>query len=123
MSTGSGSDEMSTDFRQLFQAMQRRPSMYVLDGRFLTLVAYVDGCDAATDGALLRGFRDWLYPTRVGTSKPSLTWPAVLKFARGLQGELTQEEHERLIDDTFAALDEFLASHDHVFAVTTPTER
>jgi hypothetical protein len=92
--------------------------MYVLDGRFLTLVAYINGCDAATGGALLRGFRDWLYPTKVGTSKPSLTWPAVLKFARGLQGELTQEEHEQLIDDTFGALDEFLASHDHVFTIS-----
>jgi len=119
---------VSVDFRELFQAMQRRPSMYVLDVWFLTLVAYIDGCDAATGGALLRGFRDWLYPSRVGTSKPSLSWPAVLKFARGLLAErgpsreLTKEEHEQLIDDTFQALDEFLAPRDHVFAIATPPD-
>ena len=118
---------MSVDFRQLFPAVQRRPSMYVLDGRFLTLVAYVDGCDTATGGALLRGFKDWLYATRVGSGQTSVGWPGVLEFARGLYEEreplreLTNEESEQLIDDTFQALDEFLASHDHVFAVTTPT--
>jgi hypothetical protein len=43
-------------------------------------------------------------------------------LAPNVRNELTNEEHEQLIDDTFHALDEFLASHDHVFAVTTPTD-
>ncbi len=106
------------DFRKLFQAMRMRRNMYLMDDRFATVVAYVDGCNAATDGALLGGFRDWLHATRVGNVKPSLTWPAVLKFARGAQGDLTPEQNQQLIGDMFDALDEFLASHDHVFATT-----
>ena len=97
--------------------------MYVLDDRFLTVVAYVDGCDAATHGVLLQNFTDWLYAARVGPGRTSLDWPGVLKVARGLDvdrrsyGDLTQQENAQLIDDLFGALDEYLASNEHVFEV------
>jgi hypothetical protein len=93
--------------------------MYVLDDSFLTVAAYIDGCDAATGGTLLSGFDNWLFTTRVRPDRTSLAWPAVLLVARGLYNdrgpklELTKEQNEQLVQDMFAALDEFLSSRDN----------
>jgi hypothetical protein len=106
---------MTVDFRKVFAAMRRARRMYVGDDRFLTTVAYVDGCNTATDGDLLNGFQEWL-TAKCGIDVGSNHWQAILLANRGLfeEGrslpELTKEQHDLLVDDMLAALHEFLST-------------
>ncbi len=111
---------MSLDLRRQFQAVRKRRRMYVPDERFLSVVAFVDGCDLATNRELLRGFSDWLYVNGVRSGQTSLHWSAVLEIARGLRPRsgLTSDQNEQLVQDLFEALDKFLADRKHVFAVS-----
>ena len=43
-------------------SLLQRPSMWVGDMSFDKVVAFIDGFDAACNGGLLLGFREWLIP-------------------------------------------------------------
>lgn len=47
-------------FRNLFSDPRKRRRMFLLDDRYMTLVAFVEGCNAATDWQLLEGFGKWV---------------------------------------------------------------
>lgn len=51
--------------------------MYLLDDRFPTAVAFVEGYNAAFDGAPLSGFRDYV-AARILNSESSLHWAYVI---------------------------------------------
>ena len=48
------------DFRSLLQSVRHHRRMFLLDDRYMTLVGFVTGCDAATDWRLLDGFNEWI---------------------------------------------------------------
>lgn len=62
--------------RSYFQAVRKRPILYGVDGSFDSIVAFVLGFDAATNGELLSGFREWLI-VRVDDGN-NLAWPALV---------------------------------------------
>ena len=71
------------DYRQLFEAVRRRPRMYIMDERFATFAAFVRGCEAGNDGQLLAGFREWLVVRRGGGR--NLAWEALVLHEAGLR--------------------------------------
>jgi hypothetical protein len=80
-----------------------------LDFRYLAVMSYVEGCDAATGYELLAGFNAWL-------GVPSIAWSSTIVTRRIPEFEehgrrfsdLTAEEDAALIADLFDALDRFL---------------
>jgi hypothetical protein len=106
------------DFRDLFTAIGKHPRMYLLEWRYVTLVALVTGCDLATDGALLTGFQEWISERVLGTPESSLYWstlvasqfePALLDGAVS-EALLSDELSEAACRDLLQQLDEFLSA-------------
>jgi hypothetical protein len=54
--------------------LRNRRRMYLLDDRFSTAVAFVEGYDAALDGAPLRGFGDYV-TERIAGHQSNISWP------------------------------------------------
>lgn len=103
------------DFRQLFSDLGKRRRMFLLDDRYMTLVAFVEGCNAATDWQLLDGFNGWVATQVLGTES-SLHWSTVI--AAKSDPQLLVEPRTRPIspelesvasDDLLGLLDSFLA--------------
>ena len=76
---------------------------------YLAALAYVSGCDAATNYRLLDGFEEWL-------GEPSIAWWSTIASKRfpGLREDgrrysnLTDNENAALIGDLFDVLARFL---------------
>lgn len=104
------------DFRALFRDVGIRRGMYGLDPRYSTLVAFVEGCDAATNAELLSGFRDWLGSKLLGQPKSNIAWWAIIAgvhVGECLEGsrhisDLPPELDEQLCADLLRFLDQFL---------------
>jgi hypothetical protein len=103
--------------RVRFAHVAKRRSMYVMDDRFITAVAFVVGYDQALEARLLTGFGDWLC-TRAGRQPLSnLVWWAVIEdlvfpdwLAEQRSAEaLIPEEDRKLVQFMFEQLDAFLA--------------
>jgi hypothetical protein len=65
------------DFRDLFEQLGSRPRMYLPDARYHTLVAFVEGCNAATDWKLLAGFNEWVAVQVLGRES-SFHWSVIV---------------------------------------------
>ena len=62
--------------QQLFENVRLRPEMNLPDTRYHTAAAFVLGYDAACQGGLLEGFREWLLLRRGAIS--NRWWPALV---------------------------------------------
>ncbi|TWD81832.1 hypothetical protein FB561_2955 [Kribbella amoyensis] len=51
--------------------------MFLPDLRYNTYVAFVEGCNSATEGVLLEGFGDWVHARILGV-QTSFHWSAVV---------------------------------------------
>jgi hypothetical protein len=94
--------------------------MFLLDDRYMTLVAFVEGCNAATDWQLLDGFNGWVAAQVLG-AESSLHWSTVVasKSDRQLLEEprtapIASELESVASDDLLDLLDSFLASKDRL---------
>lgn len=65
------------DFLELFDQLDSRPRMYLPDDRYHTLVAFVEGCNAATDWKLLAGFNEWVAAQVLGRES-SFHWSVIV---------------------------------------------
>ena len=97
-----------TDFAVLVRNASERPSMYLPERTFAAYAAYLDGFNAARDGAPLSGFREWLI-TRANTGN-NLSWPALVQLI-GAAGRACDQaaDPELPIRDAAALVLEFLA--------------
>ncbi|GAA4733818.1 hypothetical protein [Phytohabitans rumicis] len=104
------------DFRDLFKQLGMRPRMYLPDDRFHTLVAFIEGCNAATDWKLLAGFNEWVATHTLG-QKSSFHWSVIVASkifptildesgAAAIPGELEGPASEELL----RVLDSYLAT-------------
>lgn len=93
--------------------------MYLPDGRYHTLVAFVEGCNAATDWRLLAGFNEWV-AGRILRHESSLHWSAVVasKFAPAILEEpgtatIPTELEGEASEELLSLLDSFLETRSH----------
>jgi hypothetical protein len=104
-----------TDFRNLFKRVRRAPRMFLLSDRYEVVVAFVCGCDAATDGRLLAGFQEWVAPRLTNHSDASVSWSQLIADKVAPEGlsrpllELPSEYGAAATEELFELLDEFLA--------------
>lgn len=84
--------------------------MYVLDDRYVTIVAFIQGCDSATEGRLLAGFNGWV-SRRLNQYPSALTWSTQIANKHGFATSVAvpTENQEEVIDDLFAMLNEYLS--------------
>ncbi|MFD3437253.1 hypothetical protein ACFWU3_07085 [Streptomyces sp. NPDC058685] len=102
--------------RQFVEQLCARPGMYGLNGTYHPTAMLLMGFDLARDGALLRGFREWL---TVRKGEPSsLVWYALV-FQEALPGvsllnwgRLEPEQDLRAVDHLFSLVLEFLDVRD-----------
>jgi hypothetical protein len=99
--------------RSYFQAVRKRPIMYGVDGSFNSVAAFVLGFDAATNGGLLSGFREWLI-VRIDDGN-NLAWPALagrllaVDCSHGDPGRMCAGCGEQGGSKLLGVLDEFLS--------------
>jgi hypothetical protein len=92
--------------------------MFVVDDRYLTLVAFVSGCDAATDYELLHGFRQWVAQKCHGIQSTALSWEVLVAGTRVpecLDGQISLGSLDPSIEaqlrlDLLDLIDDFLES-------------
>jgi hypothetical protein len=96
----------------LFERVRQQPGMYLLQDTYAATAAFVQGYDAAYEGGLLAGFREWLV-VRLMTGS-NLSWSALVLHAAfpdmqsPQDGLRTRPGAERLaIDALFSLLAEF----------------
>jgi hypothetical protein len=66
------------NYRELFDAIHKRPDMYGLDGTYTQYQIFLYGCDATTSWSLLAGFNEWLR-MRLGRES-NLSWSGLVKW-------------------------------------------
>ena len=71
---------MSRSHQTLFQKVSTRSSMYGIDETYSSASAYVLGYDAATQGGLLNGFREWLLVRLGDPALTNLGWTALVLY-------------------------------------------
>jgi hypothetical protein len=106
--------------REVFQHLHKHTGMWLSDETYAAAEAFVAGYDAACEGGVLAGFREWLV-MRVG-SGGNLAWPALvldLAFPQVTSPRDALSEgakaHRHAIDTLFGLLAEFdeeRAKHD-----------
>lgn len=105
--------------QELFQNVRERTGMYFVEQTYASVSAFVLGFDAACEGGVLTGFREWLV-MRVGTGS-NLSWPALVLHAafpdeRNPQGAVKGAPAQRKAIDTLfdliAEFDETRTKHD-----------
>jgi hypothetical protein len=93
--------------------VRKRPSMYLPAVSYDAAATFVLGYDAATQGGLLVGLREWLIVKLQDGN--NLSWPSlILELMRRTDSyELTTEDaHKRAIEFMFVTLERFLAERD-----------
>ena len=55
---------------ELLPELRRRPGMFLPDGSYATLVAFIEGFAMGTGGDLLEGFQDWVAMELRGMRSP-----------------------------------------------------
>jgi hypothetical protein len=90
--------------------------MYGLDQGYVTLAAFIGGCDAATRGRLLEGFSDWVAVRSFDMSRSSLAWwslvaarelPDILEGSKTFR-DLSEDQSAAACAELLKLLDEFL---------------
>lgn len=89
--------------------------MYVLDDRYSTAVAFVEGYNIALDGEPLSGFQDWVSNRILGSSCPvhwsyvvaSIRVPGILDDKVGID-RIPADIEVNLIDDMIDLIEMFL---------------
>jgi len=66
--------EESIRYRELFRSIRERRGMHGIPDGTVASIAYVIGCDAATEYHLLDGFASWLNVRRGESGNTSLSW-------------------------------------------------
>ncbi len=100
---------MDTD--QVLGLAHMRPGTLGLDGSFGQAVAFLQGVDAAQDGGLLVGLREWL-TVRIGDGA-NLAWPALIvraAFPERVNANrlgLSSDDNKLVVDRLFGLLNEF----------------
>lgn len=79
--------------RELFENVRTRTDMYLRQGTYAVVAAFVCGYDEAGEGGVLAGFREWLV-VRLGTGT-NLSWPALVLHAAFPHSESPQDEPSR----------------------------
>jgi hypothetical protein len=109
---------LSTDFRKLFKLVRRAPRMFVTSHRYELMVAFVCGCDAATEGSLLAGFQEWAGEKVAGHPEAGVSWAQLIVDSQSPDGtarpltELPEEYGQAVSDKLLGLLDEFLAERE-----------
>lgn len=92
--------------------------MFLLDDRYMTLVAFIEGCNAATNWQLLDGFDRWVAEQILGRES-SFHWSRVIasKSDPGLlnepqAGPLAPELEGAAAADLLSLLDDYLVWQD-----------
>lgn len=70
--------------------MRHRRRMYVMDDRFESVIAFIHGLSAATDGRLLEGFNEWAAERVLGHRTSHGYWSFVRE--RDGRGELLDDD-------------------------------
>lgn len=100
--------------------LRKRREMYLPDGRFATAVAFIEGFNAALDGAPLHGFQAWL-AERIRGGKSSIHWAYIVASTRVpevLEGRLRLDQipldqDKPLTDDLIQLIEGFMNSSAH----------
>jgi len=103
------------DFRELFGRLGCRPRMFLPDDRFNTAAGFVEGCNVATGGVLLRGFSEWV-SVRILGHATNFHWSAVIAAQYRPDGVDASWDgssapalfHKQSFDELIAQLDAFL---------------
>lgn len=93
--------------------------MYLLDDRFSTAVAFIEGFDAAQDGNPLNGFQEWVCERILGGHSgrhwayviASTQVPGLVDGQMSLDG-IPRELEKRLVETVLDFLEEFLSRPD-----------
>jgi hypothetical protein len=86
----------------IFAGIRKQPGMYVWPDTYEAVIAYVQGYDAALEGALLLGFEEWLMAQMKWGS--NLHWPALVpELIKRRTGKAPD------IDSLFGVIEEFLS--------------
>jgi len=88
--------------------------MYVLDDRYVTVVAFIEGFNLAHDGALLKGFQEWVCERILG-GQSGRHWAPIVAAAKyppiveeGLSiSQIPQDLESCIIDTLLDLLEEF----------------
>jgi hypothetical protein len=111
--------DSNVDFRGLLQSVRLRRRMFLLDDRYVTLVGFITGCDAATDWRLLDGFNEWIADKILG-HESSFHWSTIVA-AKTLPHFLNEPRSGNTIppadepvvcDDLLMLLDNFLEARE-----------
>lgn len=116
--------------RDIFERVRRHPGMWVSPETFDSVASFVTGFDAARDGAVLRGFREWLQ--LYGARGSNLAWPwlvLALAFPNDEPGEgslVDAAAHRHAIDtlfELFAEFDDVVGQRDGLTAIYVAFDR
>ncbi|MFD8756719.1 hypothetical protein ACFV0O_37940 [Kitasatospora sp. NPDC059577] len=103
------------ELQELCFHLKNRRRMYVLDDRYSTVVAFLEGFNAAHDGEPLSGFQDWVSRRILGSSSPmhwsyvvaSKRMPEILDANIGID-QIPASLEILLIDDLAGLIEAFL---------------
>lgn len=109
--------------------LRKRRAMYLPDERFATAVAFMEGFNAALDGAPLHGFQTWL-AERIRGGKSGIHWAYLVASTRVpevLEGRLRldqipPDQDKPLIDDLLQLVEVFMNSSMHTGRVSDRRE-
>ncbi|MGH3742093.1 MAG: hypothetical protein ACRDT1_12260 [Micromonosporaceae bacterium] len=105
----------TTNYRDLFANVRKRPGLWLIQSDFANVVSYVNGCDQANANALLTGFQPWLV-TQAGCLDNHVWWSIVAHLTeptgpKNLRN-LDPDVDARAVATLFDLLDEFLELRD-----------
>jgi hypothetical protein len=100
-------------FEQILEELTARPRMFVLDDRFVTLVAFIDGLALGLNDGTLDRFQKWV---AIAAGAPdSRHWSAVVasRVSQSVRdgaalSEMSEDEHAQSSSELFEFLRRFL---------------
>jgi hypothetical protein len=78
--------------------------MYVMDDRFATAVAFIEGFNQANDGRILSGFQSYVIDQINGGERSSVYWASIIAWAESPSKLDTDEEVKDLPPEMQLAL-------------------
>lgn len=95
--------------------MMERPSMFLTSVTFDTVTAYLSGYDAAKNGGLLIGLREWaISKLRFGNNLvwPSLMYQLIFPGRTSSSNTIENADQQRAVESLFQLLREFFNERD-----------
>lgn len=91
----------------VFENIEKRTEMYLRERTFAAVAAFVQGYDAACEGGVLGGFREWIIVNF--SLSPNLTWTALIVelSKKGHVPTKDVDDNEREIQLLFSLFKEF----------------